>query len=243
MDIIKFQKGNIPIYFQFYLFLKKNILIGETEPGSRLPTIENLAQSYGIAGHSVRRALALLSNEGLIVKKPGIGISIPRGLDFSLPDIENVFKGQFINLLQEGYPKIKSNGWKTPPKRVERIFSRQPAAYRNGKLYHIKVLLIFKGSPENKRLADLYFSAEMIDTNFAGPAQLIEKSLLIAQRQDLKYRIEHRPWLCGIQESKLLGVPDGTPVFHRTWIVRDKDNQTLFVSEGINTANLQVEEY
>ena len=37
--------------------------------------------------------------------------------------------------------------------------------------------------------------------------------------------------------AELLGIPDGAPVFHRTWVILNPNDEALVVSEVITTAN------
>ena len=45
--------------------LKNKILSGEIRPGEKLPSENELAQEYGISRHTVRKALAILANDGI----------------------------------------------------------------------------------------------------------------------------------------------------------------------------------
>jgi DNA-binding GntR family transcriptional regulator len=55
---------------QLYALLRGQIDSGEFAPGSRLPSITDLAQTYGIALTTVRKALDQLKEDGLIVTSP-----------------------------------------------------------------------------------------------------------------------------------------------------------------------------
>jgi DNA-binding GntR family transcriptional regulator len=55
---------------QLYALLKGQIESGELAPGSRLPSITDLAQTYGIALTTVRKAMDKLKEDGLIVTSP-----------------------------------------------------------------------------------------------------------------------------------------------------------------------------
>ena len=37
--------------------------------------------------------------------------------------------------------------------------------------------------------------------------------------------------------AELLGIPDGTPASHRTWVILNPNDEALVVSEVITTAN------
>lgn len=53
--------------------LKNKILSGEIRPGEKLPSENELAQEYGISRHTVRKALAILANDGYITTEHGKG--------------------------------------------------------------------------------------------------------------------------------------------------------------------------
>lgn len=53
--------------------LREQIVSGQREPGSRLPSENDLAQTYGTSRPTVRRAIAQLKAEGLVVSEQGRG--------------------------------------------------------------------------------------------------------------------------------------------------------------------------
>ena len=53
--------------------LKERILSGQIRPGDRMPSENELAESNGISRHTVRKALAILENEGYITAEHGRG--------------------------------------------------------------------------------------------------------------------------------------------------------------------------
>lgn len=60
--------------------LRENILTGRFAPGERMPSEYDLADEYGTSRPTVRRALAVLRAEGLIITEQGRGAFVrPRG--------------------------------------------------------------------------------------------------------------------------------------------------------------------
>ncbi|MCI6997031.1 MAG: GntR family transcriptional regulator [Eubacterium sp.] len=53
--------------------LKERILSGQIRPGDKMPSENELAESNGISRHTVRKALAILENEGYITAEHGRG--------------------------------------------------------------------------------------------------------------------------------------------------------------------------
>ncbi len=60
--------------------LRERILSGEWAPGSAIPAESALAQSYGVALGTVRQAIALLVEDGLLERQQGKGTFVSAGL-------------------------------------------------------------------------------------------------------------------------------------------------------------------
>jgi GntR family transcriptional regulator len=65
--------GPTPLYHQLKAILRAEIERGTYRPGDRLPTEQELMQSYGVSRITVRQALDELEGEGLIVRRHGKG--------------------------------------------------------------------------------------------------------------------------------------------------------------------------
>lgn len=63
--------GATPIYIQAADLLRDRITDGEWLPGEYLPSEPDLAHHYGLGRDTIRDALALLANEGVIVTSRG----------------------------------------------------------------------------------------------------------------------------------------------------------------------------
>ena len=65
--------GKTHLYYQLYDILYDNIKKGIYKPGDKLPTENQLIQLYGVSRVTIRKAMDMLLNEGLIVKRRGHG--------------------------------------------------------------------------------------------------------------------------------------------------------------------------
>ena len=61
--------------------LRHRILEGEWQPGQMIPSEASLAQSYGVALGTLRQALSLLVQDGVLRRQHGRGTFVSRGLD------------------------------------------------------------------------------------------------------------------------------------------------------------------
>ena len=70
----------VPQYQVIYDNLKAKIQSGELAPGSRLPFERELCEAFGVQRITVRKALDMLVQDGLIYKRAGCGsfVNAPR---------------------------------------------------------------------------------------------------------------------------------------------------------------------
>ncbi len=68
-------------YGQLALALRDRILQGEWAPGEVIPAESALAQSYGVALGTIRQALALLVEDGVLQRRHGKGTFVTTGVD------------------------------------------------------------------------------------------------------------------------------------------------------------------
>jgi len=61
--------------------LRERILQGEWAPGEGIPAESALAQSYGVALGTIRQALALLVEDGVLHRRHGKGTFVTKGVD------------------------------------------------------------------------------------------------------------------------------------------------------------------
>lgn len=237
-------KGNIPLYFQLYLYLRADIISRKIPAGQRLPTTEELRIKHGVANHTVRKALILLKEEGLISKKTKAGISVREDTVIDLEKrIETIIDGRLQAELEDGQPRKIWSHWTLPPLHIGSVFWNEKEKTEYEPVYTAKILLISKKNTGNKRLATIYIPAIAFSEYKLDENRILREYLSIPQKTGLSFKSELRPWLCDVESAGLLGIADGTPVFHRTWIVKNTNGDTVFVSEGINTASCFVEEY
>lgn len=72
------KEGPEYVYIRFADHIQAHIEAGLLRPGHRLPAEKDLAAEYGIAYHSVRRAMQELRERGLIQTVPGRGTYVAR---------------------------------------------------------------------------------------------------------------------------------------------------------------------
>jgi GntR family transcriptional regulator len=68
-----------PLYVSLANLLQTKVVEGDLLPGTRLPTIEQIAAQYGVARVTVRQALGLLADKGLVQSVQGKGTYVGTG--------------------------------------------------------------------------------------------------------------------------------------------------------------------
>jgi DNA-binding GntR family transcriptional regulator len=69
----------VPPYQQLAALIRGQIESGELAPGQQLPSALALAAAYQVSAPTVKKALTLLKNEGLIVGVAGYGTFVADG--------------------------------------------------------------------------------------------------------------------------------------------------------------------
>lgn len=79
-DPALFQRSRAPIYLQIAKLLRQRIEQGEWPVGSRMPSLEELMATYGVARATLREAVAQLEREGVIRRSRGSGTFVTKDL-------------------------------------------------------------------------------------------------------------------------------------------------------------------
>lgn len=66
-------KDNIPIYLQIKQYLYRQIITGKLQPGSKIPSVRELAVLLTVNINTVQRALQQMNAEGILFTKRGEG--------------------------------------------------------------------------------------------------------------------------------------------------------------------------
>ncbi|MFI6904047.1 GntR family transcriptional regulator [Nonomuraea sp. NPDC050394] len=73
-----------PLYRKVADDLRKKITAGSLQPGQRLPSQSELEQLFGVSTNTVRLAIAVLANEGLVESRQGLGTYVNARLTFTM---------------------------------------------------------------------------------------------------------------------------------------------------------------
>lgn len=95
MKIIISNQSELPIYAQIKEQIKEQILNGQIEEGTVLPSIRNLAKEVGVSVITTTRAYNDLEAEGFIATMQGKGSVV-------LPKNNKILKEQYLMRIEQG---------------------------------------------------------------------------------------------------------------------------------------------
>lgn len=70
------REGPVPPYRQIANELRRRIEKGEIPPGRRIPSLVELEAQYGVARDTLRKAVQVLKDAGLVETVPGMGVYV-----------------------------------------------------------------------------------------------------------------------------------------------------------------------
>lgn len=237
---MQFNEGRIPLYLQIYWQIREDIFLKELPPGEKVPTVIELHQRYGVSQGTVRKALELLEQDELILKKRGRGTFVREDVDLvmfnptsTLGEVHKISQPKDLNILE--------SGWVTPPHRVREQFENLTEAFLNAQLYYIKALITEHADRRKRNLVETYFAAWAFEGVKVDdlPFYWKKSSMLeIGPHRAAHITQAIRPWILNDTHSQLLGLPEGTPVLRRSWICRTADGRVLSCSDATLTINI-----
>lgn len=213
--------------------IRKRIHDGEYVPGERLPSIEGLAQTFHVAVITVRQALALLEDEGLIERQQGRGTFVARSieekrwlrLESSWDTLIRMWgrsKPRPIKVFDTvGNPILQPDDGKSAPayRYMRRVHLAENVPYAVIDLYVDRRLYAL--CPER-------FDSEMVIVVLDSLAEVKIKSM----RQCLTIGT------ADLETASLLEVPVNAPVGMVRRVIRDQNDVVIYVGAAIYRGDL-----
>lgn len=231
-----YAKGHIPLYFQFYLKLKRKIITGDLKPGAVIPALYDLVEQTGISHGMIRKALELLENERLITRTPRIG-TVVKESDKQILWVPSSSLTLIRQQLLVETAQFITADWVEPPNRVMKFFADQEEVLKKDRIYKLHFLLIWKDDQRRRNLSTLfvpywrYKQLRLTDLK-KEPLRTVVNNLDISK---IKQIIQ--PWFCDNYTSEFLQLPEGMPIFHRTLIPFLKGETAFAVLEQLSTVS------
>ncbi|HEX2938087.1 MAG TPA: GntR family transcriptional regulator [Ruminiclostridium sp.] len=96
-----------PIYIQIIGEIKREIVSGERQPGSKVETVRDMAQEMGVNPNTVQRAFAQLEREGLMYTERTTGRFITSDVDL----IKKVKEESVVSSIAEFVGLMQKSGF------------------------------------------------------------------------------------------------------------------------------------
>jgi len=228
-----------PLYKQIANLLRDKIAAGEFANSDRLPSEPHLAKELGVARTTLREALYLLEEEGLILRKKGVG-------SFIKPNSSQILEG--IEKLQSYIQLIHQNGYKA----TEKVLSAREIKIQSFAAGKLKV-------SENS-LGHMVESVYLADNAPAIYCCDIIPGWLVKNRTNLENiklegsLFDHFQECCGVSihytvqqvhivlayspVSDILEVPQGTPLLQMKGFGYDEEDKPLYMSNAYFRSDL-----
>jgi GntR family transcriptional regulator len=217
----------IPLYIQLADILRERINKGEWPTGGLIPTLEALAEQFQVARVTVRQAVQLLTKEGLLSPRRGLGTVVTRSeqpntvvMRTSLQSLAQMYESTSAKMLtfdeSHGTPKVAPEMGKLGKNYVymRRLHFTEDKPYALIALYLLQE--IFQRSPEG----------------FRKHAVIPE----LLRMKNVRIHRAHQTMSIGAADAETarhLQVRAGTPVAHVTRVFLDKNEQVIYYAEVI----------
>ncbi|MFD9040999.1 GntR family transcriptional regulator [Streptomyces bottropensis] len=226
-----------PKYVRLAQTIQRRIQDGTYPPGTRVPSENQLVQSFGMSRPTVVRALELLKRDGWLESRQGYG-TIVRGRP-------EVVEGQD----RRGREALNRDESQASGRLVEVAEVPVPARVASalGLPKRAKVLMrrfLVEEDGEAVELVSTYFPAGLVEGTELETAEVLSGSVRehVEARKRVRYdhvteRISAR--LPDTGEAELLELPDGVPVLSVLVVACDASGQALQVADVLLPADRQ----
>ncbi|MDR2901250.1 MAG: GntR family transcriptional regulator [Treponema sp.] len=101
-----------PLYKHIYNQILEDITTGKLSPGDRTPSEKELCETFGVSRITSKKALEMLADQGIIIRRPGMGsfvaegdaqedVSSARTIGFLISDFNDTFGTRLIYSVEE----------------------------------------------------------------------------------------------------------------------------------------------
>ncbi|MEU1498510.1 GntR family transcriptional regulator [Streptomyces sp. NPDC005732] len=226
-----------PKYVRLAQTIQRRIEDGTYAPGTRVPSENQLVQSFGMSRPTVVRALELLKRDGWLESRQGFG-TIVRGRP-AVAEQKN----------RHGREALERDESQTPGRlvAVERVPVPVRVASVLGLPKRAEVLMrrfLVEEEGEGTELVSSYFPVGLVDGTELGKFEPLGVGVREHMEGRKKIRFDHvtervSARLPDADEAALLGLPDGVPVLSVLVIAFDAAGQALQVSNVLLPADGQ----
>jgi GntR family transcriptional regulator len=221
-----FDLSRVPRYLQLADIFRQRISRGTWKAGDMLPSIEMLMAEFSVARVTVRQAIRLLSDDGLVSPQRGRGTVVngqPRShrqlrVHTTLSGLVDMYRADtpVLTNLEESNtsPELLDDEGTPAPS----YFHMRRVHARDGVKYCVNSMYIESGT--FKKAEDRFRSEVVLPILFSLPGLTIDKA-----RQTMHIT------KAGVEIAGLLGVPVGEPMAEVRRVMCDKKDTVIYVAD------------
>ena len=211
--VVDKKRGSLPVYTQLAVIIKEDIASGRLRPGIRIPSEAKLAQEYNVSPMTVRQAVGVLVEEGLVERVHGSGTFVKKievgATTFGLEALDKVLSNTETlkaRVVKSSIVRVRGSEGKllqvdenSPVILVERLVlnGEEPFCFQVAYLPFDPRAPVVESMLETTGLSDLFFSKENCGYK-KGTLKLLpastnrqESELLCIQEGELVFRLEY----------------------------------------------------
>lgn len=209
-----------PAYAQLAAILRRQIAEGLYPPGEKIPSESSISKAYGVSPMTVRQAIGVLTEQGLLDRIQGSGTFVkPLNLTecrFELDSLRQIFQDQ---------ERTKVKVLQLTLARADDSTANKLDLAPGSRVILIRRLLLSDVHPvmfhEGKVRCDPTRPVVEAELNLGPLSQLFTGQ---SGGSAKKCELELIPTVLGEMEAGLLGHPVGTPAFRLEYVVYDFDD-------------------
>jgi GntR family transcriptional regulator len=200
--------AGVPLHRQLFLVLHDEIVRGALDPGDPLPTEQALCDQFGVSRITVRRALADLSDEGLIQRKHGVGSFVLDGPSIRQRDLGGTYMDGMRQVGFETEVEVLEYDERGMPRAVAELLGQRERVLYSLRLRRARL------TAEPLMYTEVWLPLELADV--VTERTLVERPLfqLLADAGIEVERVDHEMTaeIAGPRAAQLLGTPIGSPL-------------------------------
>jgi GntR family transcriptional regulator len=223
------RQGRAPLYLQVAEILRQKIARGTWQEGTLIPTLTELSEEFKVAKITVRQAVKMLEEEGLVSAKRGRGTTViakpegqrPLKVETRLSELVEMYRGDEADLicLDDSEADLPGELYCGTPfsggyHMLRRVHERDGQPYCIITLYLAKPIFSKHEAQIRQELAlPILFDEADIEIKAARQSMIINR--------------------CGIETAELLNLEIGAPIAEVRRILCDSDNTIIYMADVI----------
>ena len=225
---MKLKKGKIPLYYQLEDILRRRILKGELTPDTPFPSDTQLCKDYGVSRITVRQALKIMEDNGLIKREQGRGtFVVPKPKRTYFYEVSGSLDKVF-DFSEGGIIKLKSKQQITADAQI----ADDLRVKENETIFRFEGRQIFTGNPDHVQYLEVY-TAYDIGKKISVTGDKKNQFYLVLEKASLETAFQFNQIIYAVAANEtaasVVNVPAGSPLLAIKHIFLSKNKTVMGV--------------